>query len=94
MTLYIPSKDDLEKIVETTVSKTVKEVLPEAIRKATRKRWLTTDEVMEILQVSRRQVQNYRDENKLAFSQHGRTIRYDIDDVEDFLLNHKVKRIQ
>lgn len=91
-TAYIPTKEELEKIVSRSVKKNIKEVLPEAIRKATRKQWLTTDEVMEILQCSRRHVQYLRDSNQLTYSQNGRTVRYHIEDVEAFLNNHKVER--
>lgn len=90
---YLTDKNELKSIVEQSVEETVQKILPDIIRKASRKKWLTTDEVMEMLQVSRRQIQNYRDENLLAFTQNGRTIRYDIDDVEEFLNKHKVRRI-
>lgn len=91
MTAYIPTKEDLEEIISRVTKKTVQEVLPGAIRKATRKEWLTTDEVMEMLQCSRRHVQYLRDSKQLPFSQNGRTIRYHIEDVEAFLNEHKVK---
>ncbi|MFO8030762.1 MAG: helix-turn-helix domain-containing protein [Cyclonatronaceae bacterium] len=90
MNIYIPSKDDLEQLITTAVRRTVEESLPIAIRKATRKKWLNTDEVMKMLQCSRRHVQYLRDSEQLPFRQNGRTIRYDIDEVESFLNNHKV----
>lgn len=91
MNAYIPTKEDLEDIISRKVKETVKEVLPGAIRKATRKEWLTTDEVMEMLQCSRRHVQYLRDSKQLPYSQNGRTIRYNIKDVEAFLNRHKVE---
>ncbi len=91
MNAYIPTREDLETIIEKAVKKTVSESLPDAIRKATRKKWLNTDEVMEVLQCSRRHIQHLRDNELLSFSQSGRTIRYDIDDLEDFLNDHKLK---
>lgn len=90
MNAYIPSKEDLEEIISRVTREAVQEVLPGAIRKATRKEWLTTDEVMEMLQCSRRHVQYLRDSKQLPFSQNGRTIRYHIEDVEAFLNDHKV----
>ena len=92
MNAYIPTKEDLEDIISRKVKETVNEVLPGAIRKATRKEWLTTDEVMEMLQCSRRHVQYLRDSKQLPYSQNGRTIRYNIEDVEDFLNRHKVEK--
>ena len=91
MNAYIPTKKDLEEIISRVTKETVKEVLPGAIRKATRKEWLTTDEVMEMLQCSRRHVQYLRDSKQLPYSQNGRTIRYHIEDVEAFLNRHKVE---
>jgi len=90
MNTFIPSKEELEEIVSRTVQSTVNKVLPEAIRKASRKKWLTTDEAMEILQCSRRHIQHLRDSGALPYRQHKRTIRYDIDELEAFLNKGKV----
>lgn len=90
MHAYIPTKEDMKQLIREVVSETVDQKLPGAIRKATRKKWLTTDDVMEVLQCSRRHVQHLRDSELLPYSQTGRTIRYDIEDVEDFLNEHKV----
>lgn len=87
---YIPTRDDLKEIIREAVQETVDRSLPGAIHKATRKKWLTTDEVAKILQVSSRHIQHLRDSEQLPYSQSGRTIRYNIDDVEAFLNNHKV----
>lgn len=90
MNAYIPTRKDLEDIVSKSVEESIKKALPGAIRKATRKKWLRTDDVMEILQCSRRHVQYLRDSEQLPFSQNGRTIIYDIDEVEAYLNIHKV----
>lgn len=91
MNAYIPTKEDLKKAIREAVKETVNESLPGAIRKATRKKWLTTDEVIEILQCSRRHIQHLRDSNQLPFRQNGRIIRYDIDEVETYLNRGKVE---
>lgn len=91
MHAYIPTKDELEEIIARCVKRTIAEALPGAIRRGTRKKWLTTDEVMEMLQCSRRHIQYLRDSEQLPFSQNGRTIRYDIEDIELFLRTHKTK---
>lgn len=87
---YIPTKDDLKELIRAAVKDSVNESLPGAIRNATRKKWITTDEVMEILQCSRRHVQHLRDAQKLPYRQHSRTIRYNIDEVEAYLNKGKV----
>lgn len=88
--IFIPTKEDLKELIRDAVKETVNEALPSAIRKATRKKWLTTDEVMDILQCSRRHVQHLRDSGRLPYRQSGRTIRYDIDEVEAYLNRGKV----
>lgn len=92
MNTFIPSKEELEEIVSRTVQYTMNKVLPDAIRKASRKKWLTTDQAMEVLQCSRRHIQYLRDEGKLPYRQHKRTIRYDIDELEAFLNKGKVNK--
>lgn len=81
---------DIEKVVGETVARTLEETLPDILRKATRQKWLKTDDVMEILRCSRRHVQHLRDSGRLPFRQHGRTIRYDIDEIENYLNQGKV----
>ncbi len=91
MQAYIPTKEELEQIISQVTKRTVLEVLPEVIREATRKEWLTTDEVMEVLQCSRRHVQYLRDSEQLAYSQNGRTIRYHINDVDAFFNDSRIE---
>jgi len=57
MNIFIPTKEEFEDAIYKAVREVVREELPEVIRKATRRQWLTTDEVMDMLQCSRRQVQ-------------------------------------
>lgn len=85
MNVFIPNQQELEEAVYKAVIKVMREEMPEIIRKATRRKWLTTDEVMEMLQCSRRHVQYLRDAKLIPYSQNSRTIRYDVEDVEAFL---------
>ena len=49
---------------------------------------LTTEEVMSMLRVCKRTLQNYRTEGKLPYTAFSRkTYRYKVDDVVRFLLN-------
>lgn len=50
--------------------------------------WLTTEEVSNLLKVSKRTLQNYRDEGKIGFSQVGSKIYYKSSDIDAFLENH------
>lgn len=90
MNAYIPSKEELELFIDRAVAKSIMKYLPDAIRKATRKKWLSTDDVMEMLQCSRRHVQHLRDTKQIPFMQNGRLVRYDVEDIEDYLNRHKI----
>ena len=50
--------------------------------------WLDNNEVCKWLKVSKRTLQNYRDNGELSFSQVGAKILYRTSDVEDFLKRH------
>ena len=56
-------------------------------------KWLDNQDVMQLLNVSKRTLQMYRDENMIAFSQIGNKMYYKTTDVEKFLQNnyHKAK---
>lgn len=47
--------------------------------------YLSNRQVCELLQISTRTLQRYRDEGRIAFSQMGATIRFKASDVEQFL---------
>jgi len=91
MNVFIPNKEEFEEAIYNAVRKVMREEMPMLIRKATRKKWLTTNDVMDMLQCSRRQVQYLRDSRQIPFSQNGRTIRYCIEDIEVYLNDNKVK---
>ena len=75
--------------ITLAVKEAIKEQLPAFAD--VKKDWLSTEEVMEMLNVSRRTVQNYRDEGKIPYTQDGRKILYPRDGVEDFLRANMVK---
>ena len=50
--------------------------------------WLDNDEVCQLLKISKRTLQSYRDEGDLSFSQIGAKIYYKASDVNAFLQQH------
>lgn len=55
------------------------------------KKWLTGDEVCHVLGISKRTLQNYRDQRRISFYQIGRKIYYKATDVDDLLERHHIK---
>ena len=53
--------------------------------------WLTIDDVVRILKISRRTLQSYRDKRLIPFYQVGRKIYFKSADVDEFLELHHVK---
>lgn len=64
-----------------------------AKEKATKEAWLDNQEFMQLLKISRRTAQNYRDTNMIAFSIIGNKIYYKVSDVEELLNRHYRKRL-
>lgn len=62
--------------------------------KGERKKWLTNKEVCEILSVTPRTLQNYRDEGIISFSKVGSKIYYRLIDLENHLEAHLQKSFQ
>lgn len=92
MKLVITTEEELKDLIKKATNEVLEEVLPGVIRKASMKEWLITDDVMEYLRCSRRHVQHLRDTNQISFTQNGRTIRYHIDDVLEYLNRGKVPK--
>ena len=74
----------VEKIEAINERLTAKEKQPKDI-------WYDNDELTELLHVSKRTLQNYRDNGTISFSQLGNKIFYKASDVEALLAKHYVK---
>ncbi len=91
MTTYIPTKEELSHVVYQAVQELFEKELPNLIRKAKRKPWLTTEELMELTGWSRRTCQYLRDERRIPFSQEGRKILYPMDGIEEYLMSNRIE---
>lgn len=92
-TIQITVSDELLKALTQAVKEAVKEELPK-YQNSFQKDWLSTEEVMEMLNVSRRTVQNYRNEGKISYFQQGRKILYPREGIEEFLRKNMTKVYQ
>lgn len=50
--------------------------------------WMDNQDVCELLHISKRTLQHYRDSGKIPFSQIGAKIYYKASDIDDFLSEH------
>ena len=50
--------------------------------------WLDNQEMMQLLKISKRTAQHYRDSGMISFSQVGNKIYYKLSDVEEMLKKH------
>ena len=50
--------------------------------------WVDNQDVCELLHISKRTLQHYRDSGKIPFSQVGAKIYYKATDIDDFLQSH------
>jgi excisionase family DNA binding protein len=53
--------------------------------------WLTGEEVIQILRISSRTLQSYRDRGILPFAQIGRKIYYKASDLDDYMEQHYIR---
>lgn len=59
-----------------------------AKEKEPKEKWLDNQELMQLLKVSKRTAQHYRDSGLISFSQVGNKIYYKLSDVEELLKSH------
>jgi len=79
----------IELVSSIKTMETVVEMLNDSNLSCTGK-WLNGDQVMRMLGVSRRTLQNYRDNGILAYSTVGGKFYYSIGDIEDLMLKNYV----
>lgn len=88
--VFIPTEDKFREILNDTVDSLLEQRIPEIIRKANRKEYITTKELKELTGCSHRVQHYYRKEGILPFSQEGRKIFYKTSDVEKFMEERRV----
>ena len=59
-----------------------------AKEKEPKEKWLDNQELMQLLKISKRTAQHYRDTGLISFSQVGNKIYYKLSDVEELLKSH------
>lgn len=89
--VFVPTKKEFEEILVRTVDKVLANRIPQIMRQANRKEYLTTGEVEELTGLSSRAQKYHRDCRNLSYSQEGRKIIYRTEDVEKFIEDRRVE---
>ena len=84
MQAFIPTREELQESVRAAVQEAVRSNLPEIIRRATAKEYLTIAETCEALDCTRRHLQYLRDSGQIGYVKSGKKVYFKADDLEAF----------
>ena len=89
--LIITTPERLHETISQAVRQAVKSEIPDIVREATAKDWLTKKELQELTGWSNRTIQYMRDSEQIPYSQHGYKILYPRKGIIEFLESHHIK---
>tara|TARA_R110001599_G_scaffold244895_1_gene444983 strand:+ start:82701 stop:82985 length:285 start_codon:yes stop_codon:yes gene_type:complete len=91
MNAYIPSKEELKSLIEETIKPLLKEEIPSLIRNASKKQWVSPEELEEISGLTIRSQQHLRSEKRIPYHKEGRKIRYNMDEIEAYFRDNRIE---
>lgn len=91
MQTIVISPEELQNLIESAVERSVEKHVPNVIRQATKKEFLTVDELSQLTGWSRRTIQYLRDSRQLPFYQDGRRVLFKTDEIEGYLQSKRVR---
>ena len=91
MQTVVLSPEELSDLIDGAVERSISKHVPELLRKATRKEFLTVEELSELTGWSRRTIQYLRDSRQLPFYQDGRRILFQTDEIEQYIREKRVR---
>lgn len=94
METYIPNKHELIEAIQQAVRKGINEAVPNIVRRATQKEYLTKQELMSLTGYSSRTIQHLRDTRQIPYSQHGRKIVYPYKGILEYLDRNNVEAVR
>jgi len=89
--VIVTTETALEKVLNKIFEKKINESLPELVKEATAKPWMTKEELIDLTGWSSRTIQHLRDSNQIPYSKHGRKILYPRKGILKFLEAHHIK---
>lgn len=90
MELTILTKEDLQELRQELIQE-IKAGFSAAASSIQSDTYLTSEQVCELLGISSKQFQKYRNERRIAFSQFGRKIYVKRSDLDHFLESHRIE---
>ena len=84
-TIIVTSKKDLNATIQDALDTALKERLPDVIRRATTKEYLTKAELMELTGWSSRQVEYKKSKREIPFVRRGRLVLFPTEEVYAYL---------
>lgn len=91
MRTVVISPEELTELIQNAVERSVEKHVPGVLREATKKQFLTVEELSALTGWSRRTIQYLRDSRQIPFYQDGRRILFKTDEVEKYLESKKIK---
>jgi len=89
--IIVTTEKQLEKVFSRLFDKKLNTTLPELVKEATAKPWLTKEELIDLTGWSSRTIQHMRDSNQIPYSKHGRKILYPRKGILEFLEAHHIQ---
>jgi len=89
--IFIPTESKFREIISETVDSLLSQRIPQIIRQANRKEYLTTSEFEELTGMSSPTQKYHRDAGNLPFSQDKRRVLYRTLDVEKFISDRRIE---
>lgn len=84
-TVIVTTRTDLEEVVDKALEEALHKHLPETIRRATTKAYLTKQELMDLTGWSSRQVEYKKSQREIPFVRRGRLILFPTADIYTYL---------
>jgi len=90
--IVVMEVDELTEIITNAMVKVLQDALPDIIERATRKPYLTREELMDLTGWSSPTIFHLRKTRQIPFVQHGRKILYPTNEMYAFFEEHKIRR--
>ena len=83
--IFITTQEALNKAIKAALQEHLQRLLPEAVKQATAKEYLTKKELMKLTGWSSRQVEYKKSKREISFIRRGRLVLFPTQDVYEYL---------